>query len=301
MINTRKTKLSEGELQNFEEIAEAIKPSSGDIPQLDKISIGGVTAPLNGIGGGDHIVYVNFNKRYDLDKRISDAKDENRLQVVQELENCRKKGGMLISDVSGHKITDALLAGMLHQAFLTGLRYELQQNGEVTTELFENLNSRFYNSSSFSKFITMIYGEISSTGTFKYINAGHPAPLYFSSKSILIERTVAAVKYPPMGTQPSRADIDYRRNLTRVGYKKKYEVNKIDLEHPGDMIILYTDGLLEHSDAQGNDYYPEKLEEIIRIYRKEPVKDLCKYIIEDMRDFGKIEDDVSLIIIRKEK
>ncbi len=301
MINNKRRRLSDEELQNFEEIAAAIKPSSGDIPVLENIEIGGVTAPLNGLGGGDHIIHVNFNKRYDLDKRIADARAENRQQVAAELENCKNKGGMLISDVSGHKITDALLAAMLHQAFLTGVRYELLQNGGVTTELFENLNSRFYNSSSFSKFITMIYGEISDTGAFKYINAGHPAPLYFSSRSFLLERSTTALKYPPVGTQPSRADIDYKRNLTRVGYKKKYQVNEMVLEHPGDMIILYTDGLLEHSDPQENDYYPERLEEIIRIYKKEPVKDLCNFIIEDMRDFGRIEDDVSLIIIRRKK
>ena len=77
-----------------------------------------------------------------------------------------------MADVSGHQITDALLAAMLHQAFLLGALYEMDYYGNITAKLFENLNTRFYNSSSLSKFITMIYGEISQEGTFSVFVGG---------------------------------------------------------------------------------------------------------------------------------
>ena len=51
------------------------------------------------------------------------------------------------------------LAAMLHQAFLLGSIYELDMFGNITKRLFENLNTRFHNSSSLSKFVTMIYGD----------------------------------------------------------------------------------------------------------------------------------------------
>ena len=45
-------------------------------------------------------------------------------------------------DVSGHRVTDAFMAAMLHQAFLLGAIYELDMFGQVTRRLFENLNTQ---------------------------------------------------------------------------------------------------------------------------------------------------------------
>ena len=65
---------------------------------------------------------------------------------------------------------------MLHQAFLLGAIYEMDYYGNITPKLFENLNTRFYNSSSLSKFITMIYGEISRDGHFNFYRPGIRCP-----------------------------------------------------------------------------------------------------------------------------
>ena len=90
--------------------------------------------------------------------------------------------GVALVDVSGHQITDAMLAGMLHEAFLLGATYELDQFGTITEKLFENLNTRIYNSSSVSKFLTMIYGEISEDDTLlRFFPQRHPMPIVFSS------------------------------------------------------------------------------------------------------------------------
>ena len=59
-IPTSVRKLS-GELENFQDIARHIRPSAGEIPQLDGLDIYGETIPLNGVIGGDHILYVDFN------------------------------------------------------------------------------------------------------------------------------------------------------------------------------------------------------------------------------------------------
>ena len=62
-----------GELENFQDIARHIRPSAGEIPKLEGLDIYGETIPLNGVIGGDHIVYVDFNERYDLEARIEQA------------------------------------------------------------------------------------------------------------------------------------------------------------------------------------------------------------------------------------
>jgi len=291
----------EDELKNFEDIARYIKPSSGEIPELKGIDIYGDTIPLNGIVGGDHIIYVDFKKRYDLDKRILDSIVINRADVAEKLKQNKTKAGIVIADVSGHKITDALLAAMMHQAFLTGVMYELKQNGQVTTELFENINSRFYSSSSFSKFITMIYGEISENGMFKFINAGHPDPAVFSNKydKLMEVSKKRVIHFPPIGTLPSREDIDFRKNLTNVGYKKKYSINEINLMGAGDILLLYTDGLSEHDTKMEDLYFPEKLEIILKKVKKHNAKDIFNQITDDMLKFNRFSDDVSIVVIKK--
>src|SRR5512139_1687525 len=112
-----------GELKNFQEIARNIMPAPGEVPSLLGIDVYGGSIPLNGSVGGDHIIYVDFKKRYDLNARIREASAQGRTEVVQHLERC-KKAGIAILDVSGHHATDGLLAAMMHQAFLLGSIYE---------------------------------------------------------------------------------------------------------------------------------------------------------------------------------
>ena len=61
------------ELDNFRDIAKYILPTPGDVPRLSGIDLFGGTLPLGGSAGGDHIIYVDFKRRYDLDARIARA------------------------------------------------------------------------------------------------------------------------------------------------------------------------------------------------------------------------------------
>ena len=83
-------------------------------------------------------------------------------------------------DAAGHQMTDALLAAMIHQAFLLGALYELDRYGQITTRLFENLNTRLYRSSGAHKFVSLLYGEVSEEGRSGFLSAGQPLPRVFS-------------------------------------------------------------------------------------------------------------------------
>ena len=168
------------ELENFREIAQQLVPLPGEVPTIRGFDIWGGTLPLSGPVGGDHITYIDFKKRFDLPARINQAREAGRLDVVENLARCQRTGGIALIDVSGHRMTDALLAAMLHQAFLLGALYELDRFGQITRHLFENLNTRFYQSSGAHKFISLIYGEISEDATFRFLSAGQPTPVVFS-------------------------------------------------------------------------------------------------------------------------
>jgi serine phosphatase RsbU (regulator of sigma subunit) len=299
--NTDHLELLQGELRNFQEIAKHIVPLPGEVPSLQGIEVYGGTIPLNGTVGGDHIIYVDFKKRFDLQARIREAEAEGRTEVVKHLEQCGRKAGIAIMDVAGHHATDGLLAAMLHQAFLLGAIYELDMFGNITKRLFENLNTRFHHSSSLNKFVTMIYGEISEDTTFRFLSAAHPPPVVFSNQRDRFMEVSAdlCTSFPPIGTLPSPDDID--RNTTTqsvLGFKDRYQLNEWKLMGNGDILLLYTDGLLEHSNGDSA-YFPAVLEQKVREVKHQSAREIFDAIKVQLLAFAERTDDISFVIIKR--
>jgi len=289
------------EMKNFEQIARRLVPSPGEIPDLPGIDIYGEVRPLKGAVGGDHIIYVDFNKRYDLAARIRDARKNGREEIIPHLEKNRHRAGILLADVSGHRFTDAMLAAMLHQAFLLGVLYELDYSGNVTPRLIENINSRFYQSSSVGKYLTLIYGEISDSGAFQFISAAHPNPVVFSHEydRIIDIAEDQLLTYPPIGTMTSREDVDARGSQSMLGAKENYRTNKISLMGHSDIMLLFSDGFAEHEDAEQQTYFQTRLEDKLRQVKMLSARDIFNALLTDMLAFAPPQDDISLIVIKK--
>ena len=288
------------ELRNLREIVQEIVPQPGDIPELAGIDIYGATIPLNGVGGGDHVIYVDFKKRYDLNARIRRAIERDEPSIVDNLERCRKMAGVALIDVSGHQVTDVTLAAMMHQAFLLGALYELDSFGHITKRLFENLNTRFYNSSSFSKFVTMLYGEISEDATFRFITAGHPFPMVFSNTQdeLLEIPKLCCTTFPPIGMLPSRNVIDRNATKSVLGFKEQYELNEWTLMGSGDILLLCTDGIAEHTN-ENEDYAPKRLETALRGSKNGTAREIYEAVRDDLVSFAPPSDDVTLVVIKR--
>ncbi|MBK6734700.1 MAG: serine/threonine-protein phosphatase [bacterium] len=284
------------ELENFQQIASSVLPPPGEIPRLPGLDIHGRMLPLNGIVGGDHIVYVDFNRRFDLDRRLEKATDP---QVRANLAKGRTRAGLLLADVAGHQITDATVHIGLHHAFLTGVSYELEMHGEVTTGLFEKLNTRFYQTANFSKFISVIYGEIAQNGDFTFLNAGSPPPVVFSREfgrlaDINADRLTS---FYPIGLFPSEQNLDQSRVEAPLT-KKPFTTNRLTLLSPGDILLLYSDGLLDH--ARGEEaYFPGRLEEVLRETRDLTAAGICDAVAADLGRFAPAADDISLIVVKR--
>src|SRR4030042_3761490 len=103
------------ELINFQKIAKNIKPGPGEIPDIPGLDIYGESISLFGDVSGDHIIFVDFMKRFNIDERIKQAEKNGRKEIVNKLKQLNYKAGILLADVSGHSITDNLLNAMLHQ------------------------------------------------------------------------------------------------------------------------------------------------------------------------------------------
>jgi serine phosphatase RsbU (regulator of sigma subunit) len=201
-------------------------------------------------------------------------------------------------DVAGHQMTDALLAAMLHQAFLLGAIYELDRYGQVTRRLFENLNTRFYQSSGTHKYVSMIYGEISEDATFRFLSAGMPFPAVFSNQHdrFMDVSDHLKVSFPPLGMMPSFV-IDRRVTTSLLGFKERYEMNEWTLMGRGDVLLLHTDGLSDHR-MQDHAYFPGPLEQTMREVKHLCAREIYEAIRNDVVAFAEPSDDISLVVIK---
>src|ERR1051326_2088490 len=172
--------------------------------------------------------------------------------------------------------------------------------GHITKRLFENINTRFYNSSSRHKFVTMIYGEISEDATFRFLSAAHPRPVVFSNEldRFMEVSDELCTSFPPIGTLPSDDVIDRRKTQSPIGFKDQYQLNEWKLMGAGDILLLYTDGLLEH--ARGNEpYFPERLEQTVRCLKHQRSRQIFDTIKADVLSFAKPADDISIVVIKR--
>jgi serine phosphatase RsbU (regulator of sigma subunit) len=305
MMESPDTKFDLELLLGAQYAAQHLTPAPGAIPKIPGVDIYGIAVPYNGVAGGDLISYVNFEERFDLVARIRSAALQGQMEIARRLQKLKRCGGILVADVAGHDFTDAMRALMLHQVFHTAALYEMDLNGEITVRLFEQVNTRFLKSKTLrnlaadrdtATFITLIYGEISSTGRFRFVNAGHPPPLVFSREyncfvEISLDRLLI---YPPIGLQPSEDNADANNYERALGYKKRYTVNELNLMGQGDVLLLYTDGLVDPFSS----YTQKHLEQDVSHAINGSAKEICESILKDRHAAAEQTDDLSLVVIK---
>lgn len=68
----------------------------------------------------------------------------------------------------------------------------------------------------------------------------------------------------------------------------------------GDLLALYTDGMLEGQNAAGEDYGSKRLNGLLCAHADEPVDDLLRRCVDDYREFRRGDsDDITLILLRR--
>ena len=293
--------LSSNDMRNLSRIVSTqINPIFREVPVLQGFDFFSEVMYLHENSGGDHCEFIDFKKVFDLEKRIEQAKAKGRINVADELVKNNDKVGILISDVTGHEPTDVVLTAKLLGAMKMGMLNQLRLYGHVTTRLFDDINYLFCEEGSTEKSITLMYGEIFLNGVFKYINAGHPPPVIYSSREemlkVLDPRLYHGTK--PVGIGFSREHIDSSKKINSSVYDDKFKINEL-LVQKGDILICGTDGMfgLEH---EGNMYFPRHLEEIVKKYKNNRADEIGQAIKEDVLKFSrKLQDDTSFAIITR--
>lgn len=191
--------------------------------------------------------------------------------------------GIAIGDVSAKGIPAALLTANL-QASLHGLA---KKSDEVASTLVQ-INNLLARSTDSNIFVKFFYGVLDwVTSTFTFSNAGHYAPLLFSHGG-KIER------------------LDTRGLIIGFLPNQDYEQKTVTI-HPGEVIVLCTDGITKaeapSSNGKASKLFGEKrLIEVIQSGLDKTATEMQIEILEAIADYTNYspqQDDMTLVIIKR--
>ncbi len=189
--------------------------------------------------------------------------------------------GIVISDAASKGLPAAIQALFVSGAIRMGLSFSPR-----ISPLFSRLNSLIFDTFPYERFVTLFYCELtmSSNRLVLYANAGHCAPILFRSK----EETFYFLK--PTG------------GLLGIIKDQGFTVENITLE-PSDILVLYTDGISEAMDKNGNFFGEKSICELVKKYRAETSKTITYMIIEAAQKFSaesSYNDDKTIVVIKRD-
>jgi sigma-B regulation protein RsbU (phosphoserine phosphatase) len=190
-----------------------------------------------------------------------------------------KQTGLTIGDVSGKGIPAALFMAFSR----TLLRAKACRNPGVG-RMIESVNNFINEEPHSDMFVTLFYGVLDDENNkLTFVNAGHNPPLLWKNETKdIIKLSTGGVVLGAM-----------------KGLKMDEKTINID---PGDLLVLYTDGVTEAVNKQEAQFGEEHLIKLIQKNHNLQVEDLKNKIIDEVYDFASgtpQADDITLLVLRR--
>jgi sigma-B regulation protein RsbU (phosphoserine phosphatase) len=240
-----------------------------------------------------------------LPQKIDSAEN---LEVAWEFEPCEHMGGDIFNifqldddhwgiymlDVSGHGVQAAMVTVSVSQ-FLqpnsgqlvsrksrkSATAYELRTPAEVLIALDTEFPFERFNN-----FFTITYLIINTkTGELKYSSAGHPHSIILRANGTL---ELLQKGGPAIGMGEFHV-LSEKKNRFEEGYPQM---------NPGDKLFVYTDGIVEYENPEGEFYGTDRFYKALKSMQGEAVTDIVEKSIKSLMDFGnnaKPQDDITLL------
>ncbi len=187
--------------------------------------------------------------------------------------------GLAIADVSGHGVPSALV--------MTAFRALLRTEARLLTrpaDIASTINQLLPEFTGDQHYVTMLFAELDPPrGALSYIACGHPLPLLIRANG---EVEQFANHNPALGIFQN---VPYSDETKQLG--------------SGDILVLYTDGVIELMDENDQVFGRERLVDIICKNQQLNASDLMYRIIRTTADFSKYYgflDDFTLVIVKRE-
>ena len=199
---------------------------------------------------------------------------------------------VLIGDVSGKGVTAAF-----HTAQMKGIFHALMQPNPLAKKDRERYpdphrfmvlaNEALTHCLERSSFITASFYLIDyEAGGFSFARAGHCHTLYYHS----IKEEVSYFRSEGLGLGILR-DASYGRHVK----------NQFWDYNPGDVMVIYTDGIPEARNASGDEYGEERLARMLGESFYQSAEEINQHIRHDVQEFSKglpLHDDQTLLVIK---
>ncbi len=181
--------------------------------------------------------------------------------------------GIAIADGSGHGLPAALVVRDIYM----GLRMATDRDFKIIRTL-QKLNHIIHRSRLTTKFVSLFYGELETGGMLIYCNAGHNPPFVLHGKEVEFLRNGG----PVLGPTP---DATYTRGFVNLA--------------PGDLLCMYSDGIVEAHDAKDQEFGMERLLRVVKANRERTAQEVGQEVLAKVAKFGRKEEDDRTVVIVK--
>jgi phosphoserine phosphatase RsbU/P len=182
-----------------------------------------------------------------------------------------------LGDVAGKGMAAALLMANLHAS----IRAQVETDRPLP-EMVARINRSIHQAVKGQRFITLVLFMLDPKECkLQYVNAGHNPPLLLRADG-------------------SVEQLDTGGFLLGVFPDAAYETARFSME-PGDLLLLYSDGVTEAMDAENNEFGDDRLIAFLKENRALPVEDFVDALIARVGEFaGKPGDDVTVTAVRRQ-
>ncbi len=183
--------------------------------------------------------------------------------------------GCLLGDVAGKGAPAALLMAVLQGAFSSQVAL-----GGAPARLLEQVNRTLVRRAIESRYATAFYAALAPDGTLVYSNAGHNPPFLIGRDGV--QRLEAGGT--PIGLFDASTYVEEARQLA-----------------PGDLLVLYSDGVSEALSASGEEFGDDRLLEAVLAHRDGPPEAILAHLLDAVKVFarGAVQsDDVTAMVLR---
>ena len=191
----------------------------------------------------------------------------------------RERLALVIADTSGKGIGAALLMANLQANLRSQSAIALGQ----PQRFLRSVNQLFYENTTESAYATLFFAEYNDkTRLLRYANCGHHAPVLLSNNGV------------------ERLDS----TCTVLGLFKEWRCSIAERQLlPGDILALYTDGVTEAFNPEGEEFGEQRLIEALQRNRERPSQALLAAIVDEVQQFSSREvqhDDITLVVAKCE-
>ena len=181
----------------------------------------------------------------------------------------------MVADVSGKGVSAALLASLLQGAFLMA-----SGAPEDIAPMLTRWNQFLLERTRGEKYATVFFASVDQAGRLSYANAAHCEPFLVSAGG-----RVRRVKESGMP----------------VGMLEAAEFTMHELPmSPGDKLVIYSDGLTEAEDSEGQFFETTRLKAFLKDHASTGAIELHRLLLDVVHRFtegGVIRDDITVLVL----